>query len=163
MNQPNHPFPIFYHSHKCHQALQLLQPLLEHNHEEIFRGTQGDILRDAVVKFKTRRNELGSQETEKPWLDVQLGESPGREVLLYHLKGLHQTLERSIDIAMDKNQVDSSHRAGGVLVGCLHVIADQISRLCLVVDEILEVLDLEGKLPSQPRRRAKTTTSGGFE
>jgi hypothetical protein len=63
MEQLNHPFPIFYCSHECHQSLQRLQALLEHHHEEIFRATQGDILKDAVVKFKTRYNELGSQET----------------------------------------------------------------------------------------------------
>ncbi|KAL4816707.1 hypothetical protein BDW67DRAFT_184534 [Aspergillus spinulosporus] len=137
MEQPIRPFPIFYYGHKCHHALQHLQALLKFNNDEIFRDTQGEILQDAIVKFKIRHKELGSKEREKPWLDAQLADSPGKEVLLYHLRGLHQTLERSIDIAMYEKQSGGNCRAGTVLVGCLRVIADQISRLCLIVDEIL--------------------------
>ncbi|KAL4984185.1 hypothetical protein BDW68DRAFT_180918 [Aspergillus falconensis] len=153
MDESNHPYPVFYYSHECHDALRLLQDLLELNHEEIFMGAHGDTLREASVDFMFRYKELGIKEgKEESSFDVQLAESPAREVLLYHLKGLHQTLERSIDICMSDAKTVGNHPAGAVLVGCLGVAADQISRFCRVVDEILEVLGLEDKLPLQRLR-----------
>ncbi|KAL6232376.1 hypothetical protein BDW75DRAFT_243016 [Aspergillus navahoensis] len=149
MDNPNHPFPVFYYSHECHEALRLLQELLELNHEEVFVGPQGDTLREAFVDFKFRYNLLGIKiGNEKSSFDVQLAKSPAREVLLYHLKELHHTLHRSVDVAMSDENV-GYHRAGTELVGCLRVVADQISRFCRVVDEIVEVLGWQGKLPPQ--------------
>jgi hypothetical protein len=55
-----------------------------------------------------------------------------------------------IDLAMYEEQSGCNYR-GTVLAGCLRVIANQISRFCLVVDGILEVMSLEGKLPSKLR------------
>ena len=52
-----------------------------------------------------------------------------------------------IDLAMYEEQSGGNYSAGTALTGCLRVNADQISRFCLVVDEILEVMGLEDKYP----------------